>query len=233
MIDFHSHILPNFDDGAENVETAAEMLKLSKSQGVNIVVATSHFYPDKMSVDEFLQKRQQSYQQLKQYIKENNLDVPDIRLGAEVRFSHELMAQNPEKLKIEGTDTILIELPFTRWNDWIYNDLFELMVKHKLNVVIAHLERYVENSKDLEHIRNLFELDVFIQVNADSFIDRRKKKVIKALFKKYRIDLIGTDMHNVDTRKSNMDKALKRLKKKRNLKYLLTMKDNAKELLGM
>lgn len=233
MIDFHSHVLPSVDDGAKNVETAAEMLMLSKSQGVDTVVATSHFYPDKMSIEEFLEKRHQSYQSLMQYIEENNLDVPDIKLGAEVRFSHELMAQNPERLKIEGTDTILIELPFTRWNDWVYNDLFELTVRHKLNVVIAHLERYVDNEKDLEHIQNLFELDVYIQVNADSFLDRRKKKVIKALLKKYRIDLIGTDMHNLDTRKTHMDKAVKVLKKSRNIKYFVSMKDNARDLLGM
>jgi protein-tyrosine phosphatase len=35
IIDFHSHILPEMDDGAENLETSLAMLRESKSQGVD------------------------------------------------------------------------------------------------------------------------------------------------------------------------------------------------------
>jgi protein-tyrosine phosphatase len=231
MIDFHSHILPGIDDGASDVETAVSMLIKSKSQGVETVIATPHYYSHKQTVDEFLKCREESYEQLKKYLDENRIDVPEIRLGAEVRFSHEIMEMQPERLKIEGTNTILIELPFTYWNDWVYDDLFKLAVKHKLKVVIAHLERYIENVKAFKHINSLFDMNNFIQVNADSVLDRKQRKVIKNLFKKYRVDLIGTDMHNLTTRTTNMDKALSFIRKKYGEDYIGEIFNNSKKLL--
>jgi len=233
VIDFHSHVLPFVDDGAKDVETAAKMLVLSKSQGVDTVVATPHFYPSKMSVDDFLRNRQESYLKLKQYIEDNNLNVPEIRLGAEVAFSHEFMSMNPERLRIEGTDTILIELPFTFWNNWVYDDLFELSGRYKLNVVIAHLERYIENVKAFKFIQSLFDLNVFIQVNATSIIDKSKRKIIKHLFKKCRIDLLGTDMHNLGERTSNIDSAVRIISKKYGEECIADILSNSKELLKL
>ena len=36
MVDFHSHVLPFIDDGAKDLETSAEMLLRSGSQGVEV-----------------------------------------------------------------------------------------------------------------------------------------------------------------------------------------------------
>lgn len=233
MIDFHAHVLPFVDDGAKDVETAAEMLMLSKRQGVNTVVATPHFYPSKMSVDDFLKNREESYRTLKKHIEENNLDVPEIKLGAEVAFSHEIMSMNPERLRIENTDTILVELPFTFWNDWVYNDLFELTGRYKLNVVIAHLERYIENVKAFRFMGNLFDLNIFIQINADSVMDRTRRKIINHMFKKYRVDLIGTDMHDLAKRTTNIDSAIRIITKKYGESHIADMLSNSQELLKL
>ena len=46
MIDFHSHILPCMDDGADSIETSLAMLRESKRQGVDLICSTSHFYAD-------------------------------------------------------------------------------------------------------------------------------------------------------------------------------------------
>ena len=43
MIDFHTHILPNIDDGSHNVQESITMLKQSFAQGIDTVVLTSHF----------------------------------------------------------------------------------------------------------------------------------------------------------------------------------------------
>ena len=37
MIDFHSHILPEIDDGAKSVEESIAMLKMLKEQGVEVI----------------------------------------------------------------------------------------------------------------------------------------------------------------------------------------------------
>ena len=44
VIDFHSHILPGIDDGSKNVQMSLEMLKRASEQGVDVMLATSHFY---------------------------------------------------------------------------------------------------------------------------------------------------------------------------------------------
>lgn len=231
MIDFHSHVLPGIDDGAKDIETAAKMLELSKRQGVDTVVATPHFYSDKKTPDEFVKVRQESYLALLNYVKENNIDIPEIKLGAEVNFSYDIVNIDVEKLKIEGTNTILVELPFGYWNEWVYDNLFELSAKYRMDIVIAHLERYINKVKDLKFIERIFKMDVFIQVNADSLINKPEKKIADRMFKKYRVDLIGSDMHNLHSRTTNMDKAQKIISKKYGQNAFMTICKNAEQLL--
>lgn len=232
MIDFHSHILPYMDDGAENVEMSAKMLELSKIQGINTIVATPHFYIKKGTVSDFLQKREDSYNKLKAYIEENKLDVPEIILGAEVAFSEEILSIDINKLCIEGTNLVLLELPFTYFNKWIYDEIYSMSMKSGVDFILAHIERYVGNKNDFSSVKPFFDLDMLIQVNADTFIDKHSKKIIQTLFKKYRIDLIGSDAHNLEKRVSNMDKAMAIIKKKYGENVLQKIMNNGKKILN-
>ena len=55
MTEYHCHILPGIDDGAKDVETSLAMIEMMKAQGVERIVATSHFYAHReKSVAEFL-----------------------------------------------------------------------------------------------------------------------------------------------------------------------------------
>mgnify|MGYP002089728718 CR=1 FL=1 len=65
LIDFHTHILPEIDDGSRNVEMSLNMLAAQREQQVDEIVATPHFYAQKDSVEEFLLRRQRSYEKLK------------------------------------------------------------------------------------------------------------------------------------------------------------------------
>lgn len=44
MIDVHSHIIPNVDDGARSVEETFNILKEAKAVGFTDVILTSHFH---------------------------------------------------------------------------------------------------------------------------------------------------------------------------------------------
>ena len=232
MIDFHSHILPFMDDGAENLEMSAKMLELSKSQGINTIVATPHFYIKKGTVEEFLEKREDSFNKLKVYTEENKLDVPEIILGAEVAFSEEVISIDISKLCIEGTNFVLLELPFTYFNKWIYDEIYSMSMKNGVDFILAHIERYVGNRNDFSSVKPFFDLDMLIQVNADTFIDKHSKKIIQTLFKKYRIDLIGSDAHNLEKRVSNMDKAIAIIKKKYGENTLQKIMNNGEKILN-
>lgn len=64
VIDFHSHILPGIDDGSKNVQMSLEMLGRASEQGVDVMLATSHFYASRHRIEDFLEKRQRAYERL-------------------------------------------------------------------------------------------------------------------------------------------------------------------------
>ena len=57
MIDFHSHILPGIDDGSPDVETSLRMIAAQQRQGIDTVIATSHFYASQRTPSHFLERR--------------------------------------------------------------------------------------------------------------------------------------------------------------------------------
>lgn len=231
MIDFHSHILPGIDDGAKDIETAAKMLTLSKSMGVDTVVATPHFYPWQDSVPEFLKKREESYKKLVEYISVHKLDVPEVILGAEVAFSGDILNIDIGKLTIGNTEAILIELPFEYWNEWIYTELYRLSMEFGLDIILAHIERYIPGHRDFTKVEPFFDMNMCIQVNADSFLDRKGMKIIKKLVKRDKLHLIGSDMHNLENRITHMDEAVKKAGKKFGMGFLNEITNNGRKIL--
>ena len=43
MIDFHSHILPNIDDGARSIEETYNMIKEAEKAGFDTILLTPHY----------------------------------------------------------------------------------------------------------------------------------------------------------------------------------------------
>ena len=155
LIDIHSHILQNIDDGSESVEMAIELLKESANQNVGTVVLTPHYYPsEKQTVESFLNNRQKALELLKGEMGKQEFDFPHLKLGAEVALTADLSkVQDIEKLAIEGTNYILIEMSYEVWQDWMFENLYFLIAAKNLIPVIAHIERYT--AKDSECIAKL------------------------------------------------------------------------------
>lgn len=210
MIDFHTHILPNVDDGSKGVEESAFMLTRLFEQGVNKVIATPHFYANDESVDEFLLRRNAAFEKLSK----NGCDVSKIILGAEVRYydgiSH---LQDLKKLRIEGTRFLLLEMPFNKWTDYAINEVIDIANRGKISLVLAHIDRYLPIiSKSV--IAKLSANGVLFQANS-SFFDSffKASKAIKML-KENKIHFIGSDSHNMSDRSPNMNYAINVIKKK-------------------
>jgi len=102
MIDLHSHILPNLDDGSKDADESIALLNLLANQGIETVVATPHFYANDESVENFLKRRTESYEILSQRLYDG---LPKIFLGAEVRY-YQGISRMPDinKLCIDGTN---------------------------------------------------------------------------------------------------------------------------------
>lgn len=197
MIDLHTHILPDMDDGAANAQVSATLLQMEAEQGVTKVVFTPHYY-GKRSVENFLEKRQAATETIRSSIPEN----VRVYAGAEVLMtgvndpSDDALCQ----LAIEGTKYVLFELPFQRWRESLLDRIADFIEETGYTPIIAHVERYVEVLKNPSVLTYLAELGCLIQVNTSAFLDKRLKRFAFALLKKGMVHCIGTDAHNAETR---------------------------------
>lgn len=212
VFDIHSHILPGVDDGSKNLEETFEMLKMMTSSGVNTLVATPHYYSD-LSVNDFLEIRNSAYNQIANSKKYSN-DMPGIVLASEVYLEYDIH-KNPDigKLRIGDTDYILIELPFSKVNEWVYEELFKISSKFGLNIILAHIERYFEFVKT-EELKRFREMEIYFQVNIDNLKSSLGKSIQYKYIKNGIADFIGSDCHNTTTRKPCMGEAVNYLSRK-------------------
>lgn len=212
MLDFHTHILPGVDDGSTSVEESARMLKMLEEQGVSKVLLTPHFYAYYCSVEEFLESRKSAVKELLQALEKSDVSV-NLYLGCEVLFFDELWRiDNLKSLCIEGTEYILVEMPFSEWQDSAVEGI-ERLVSRGLTPVIAHFDRYIKYKGNLEKIYKLVEAGALLQLNCSalgSFFARRK---VKGFLKKGLVFAIGTDCHNLTSRKPDYVKAAEYIKK--------------------
>lgn len=214
LTDYHCHIIPKIDDGSDSVETSLKMLGTMHEQGVERVVSTSHFYAHReKSVEEFLKKRQNAFA----LVKEQNVPINEIRLGAEVAVEHGISGlANIEKLAIEGTSLILMELPYTSYAEWMPDEIYNLSCEFKLKPIIAHIHRYIEYYSAAE-IKNILNLDAVFQVNNEAFANYKERKFVQNLIKEGYPVVFGSDSHNMDSRKPNFDLLMKKIKSKDDL----------------
>ncbi len=195
FIDFHSHILPEIDDGSRSIEESIAILDKMTEDDVDIVVATPHFYPHRMSAQHFLEQRNKAYETLKPFLTEKH---PQILLGAEVLLSSNLLRDNLlEQLCIQGTKYLLLEMPYVKLTNSMIDCVEELSDSGRVKVMVAHIERYLKFT-DYSDLEKLMSLEVIGQLNAKSFEDRKTRKNCYKLLKQNLAHVISTDYHRID-----------------------------------
>lgn len=212
IIDFHSHILPNIDDGSRSPEISCQMLADADSQGVEVMVATPHFYADRMQMGLFLTKRDEAYERVMEC--PDRTDNITILKGAEAAFfSGMSRAEELDRLCIEGTRLLLLEMPFRPWTGKDLDEV-ERLINRKITPVIAHLERFYGFQRDKALIPELLDMPVYIQMNAECLLDWRLRRTPLKLFKTGQAHLLGSDAHSRSHRPPNLDKGRAVLEKK-------------------
>lgn len=198
-IDFHSHILPNLDDGARNVSESLSLLRMLKNDGVDTVVATPHLYLHRESVSSFFKNREESAWELMLAIeaeKERGVDFPypKVIVGAEVYFTQGLESLPLRDLCIAGTDYLLLELPYAPFTTAFLRSFVNFINFCDVNIVLAHIERYFDFSEP-EMVAQVLGHGLISQVNCDSVISVRTRRVTLKLIESGDIQLLGTDLH--------------------------------------
>lgn len=206
MIDFHSHIIPRIDDGSSSVDETVEMLSLSKCQGINYMVATPHFYASEESPSDFLHRR--SHYLRKTLAATETLSLPKIISGAEVGYFEGMSdCDDLKNLTILGTPLLMVEMPVCRWSDRMLYELNDIYEKQDIIPLIAHIDRYIKLLHNKKITDKLKGLPVLIQANASFFVDKKTARLALSLLSKEKIHLLGSDCHNMTSRRPNLGDA--------------------------
>jgi protein-tyrosine phosphatase len=202
--DFHTHILPRVDDGSASLEETLEMLRMEGQQGVKTVVATPHFYANHDQPERFLRRRQSAYSHLLVAM-EGKAELPQVVLGAEVYYFAGMSNSDAlEYLTIGEKKYIMLEMPFDQWSDSMYREIEAIYTKQGITPIIAHVDRYITPLRSFGIPERLQDMPVLVQANASFFTKASTRRMAIRMLRRGQIHLIGSDCHNLTSRKPNL-----------------------------
>lgn len=195
-VDFHSHLIPNIDDGSKSMEESIQMLKTFKKLGYQKVITTPHVMSDfyKNESATILDGRDQIRKQLK----ELKIDI-EFEAAAEYYLDESLedkIAQGD--ILTFGDKYVLFELPFFSEPPNLSQIIFQFQT-NGYKPILAHPERYGFWYKDFEKYRELKDKGVLLQLNILSLIGHyspETQKISEKLIKEDLISFLGSDCHN-------------------------------------
>ena len=213
-IDIHSHILPAVDDGATNIDDSITLLKQEKANGVSSVICTPHFYPEAEELHIHLAKCRTAYEILQEAKKHE--DLPEIFLGHEVQyFTGISKCADLDKLCIEGTTILLLELPFlVPLTEYMLKEVRSIDRDLGITIILAHIERYAHDKLFKKLLKIISNGEAKGQINAESALDPSISKTVQKLMKRGYVSYIASDAHSPNIRPVLIKKAYSALKEK-------------------
>ena len=115
-------------------------------------------------------------------------------------------------LTLEGTNLLLLEMPFSPWSSRMVEEVLEIQERRGLQVLLAHVERYLpyQEPKVWERLR---QGKVWMQCNASFFLHWRTKPKALRMLRKGEIHMLGSDCHNKTTRPPRLGEAAEVIEK--------------------
>lgn len=228
LVETHCHILPGIDDGAPDIETSLKMIKKLQLQGAKAIILTPHYYSDSISLNDFLERRDNAYRELVNTLPQ---DSPKLIPAAEVYISQYLFSnENLDRIAIGNSGYALIEHPFSStFSQGSYDRLLNLNYEFGIKPILAHIERYPALMENEDLLDEYIEMGCLVQVNISSFT-AASRHIRKKLFKYLetgRIHLIGSDCHNLSSRPPEYEKGVNEIIKKCGKEAIDILESNA------
>ncbi len=229
MTDWHSHILPCMDDGSGSLAESIQLLSMLSDMGIDTVVATPHFYADEQSLESFIEKRERAYNELVDALSKK---APRIVKGAEVWYYPGIARlEGLKRLCIQGTNLLLLELPFCTLTEFTLRELEELTSRGDMRIILAHVERFWDHQSAASKKR-IEQSGAIFQFNASYFNERRSRRKALKMLKNRQGSLIGSDCHNTTSRPPRIGEAHQIIENRLGEEFLRLMDDRAKALLA-
>jgi protein-tyrosine phosphatase len=200
MIDIHSHIMPDIDDGARTVEEAVEMARIAFEDGIEYMVSTPHMFnglSDNPQPSEILDR----VAALNEAIGSQGLKILP---GNEVHISHEIVeqARSNRVTKINRRNYMLVEFPQLTVPVGA-DELFYKLLLQGVRPILVHPERNGQIQNRPAMVQRFIERGVFIQVTAMSVTGEfgpGAKACADALLRHNCVHFLATDAHRTKSR---------------------------------
>lgn len=230
LVELHTHILPNVDDGPKDLATALLMVEAYVNSGVTTIVATPHFRVDRLSKVEFLLKRNLSFDMIENEIKKQGIPVRLIK-GAEVFFSSQLLDLDLDRLVIEDTNYMLLEFTPSFTPVFLKQQIFSI-TSQGIIPILAHIERYKFLMDDYKEIIKLIDQGVLMSINTSTVLNKNDRHLVKKLFGGNYVHLIASDAHDAERRPPNLAKAYHHIEKHYSKDLSQYFQNNAKMVIN-
>lgn len=234
-VDVHAHILPQLDDGANDIEQSIAIIKSMYAMGYRKIIATPHvmsgYYNN--APEDILQ----SVHVLKSVLKRRNIEM-EIEAAAEYYLEDELfrLLERKEILTFGGDKKyLLFEASFVSRP----TSILEATLKIKqagYTPVLAHPERY-NNLNDLEVLHRLTFNGLLFQVNIGSltgYYSKQTQEMAEMLINNKMVAFFGTDCHSeaqLDSIKAAANLPIYQTALKQNLRNNSLLETKKKELI--
>jgi protein-tyrosine phosphatase len=211
MIDIHSHILPEVDDGPISIKEAVRIVKASHADGVTTMIATPHTCNGVYNISPV--EVIKSCSELSRELRKEGVPM-NVRPGAEVHLTHDIIEKYDKGQLMTMNNLrghILLELPSII--------LYEAVIKvirqfadRGVTVIIAHPERNEAIKKYPSLVSSMIQEGAMMQITAGSLTGAFGKKTMRfteRMLVKNEVALIASDIHPF--RKFAMHKALRKV----------------------
>ena len=195
--DFHNHILPGIDDGAQNVEESIQLIEGFRGIGIEKIVATPHiigeYYPNNPETI------RSALNKLRSSLNEDNIEI---KVAAEYMMDQHFVEimEEEEVLTITGKN-VLVEMSYFQPPLNLNAILFQLQ-NNSFLPVLAHPERYAYlHSKSLKKYEELKSRGCQFQINMLSLSGHYGIGIQKTAFQLLEngmIDFISSDAHRIE-----------------------------------
>ena len=215
MIDFHSHILPNIDDGSTSIGETINLIEEAKKVGFTGIISTSHYIQGYYEFD--CNERRQLLDIIQNKMQAKDSLNLELYLGSEIYFSSEIidLIKDKKASTINNTRYILFELPMNTKPLFVKELVYDI-IQNGYKPIIAHPERYSYVQEQINYVQELADLGTLFQANYGSIIGmygNDAKKTLKKLLKENLINFLGSDVHRAGQIYPKIPKILKKLNK--------------------
>lgn len=232
MLDIHSHIIPEIDDGSKSAEMSIEMLKMAAYDGTKNIIATPHYYTGYYVKEYQYIEKYTAF--LNKMAKEQGLDI-NVLPGQEVFIdNHTLDNLNNGIIgTLNNSKYMLVEFEMDKFNESSMDILYELRLRG-IEPIIAHPERYMYVVENPSFLNKFIEESYAFQINCGSITGIFGKRVANTadiLIQQGACSFVASDAHSLNKRSPRMSMALNMVKEKNEMGYR-TILNNYEALLN-